>query len=101
MDKDLCCAACANSFVFTRGEQEFFRSRGLENEPKKCPNCRVLSRVKRSGKSIENTSEVQCAECGQLTRVPFRPRGHKPVYCNSCFRSHRDAAPAAEERLAV
>jgi len=26
-----------------------------------------------------------CAECGGEARVPFKPRGDRPVYCSSCF----------------
>ena len=33
--------------------------------------------------------EVQCAECGVQTTVPFKPRGDRPVYCRDCFRSKR------------
>lgn len=29
--------------------------------------------------------EVQCAACGTLTRVAFRPTGKRPVYCRPCF----------------
>jgi CxxC-x17-CxxC domain-containing protein len=28
-----------------------------------------------------------CASCGREARVPFQPRGDKPVYCSDCFRS--------------
>jgi CxxC-x17-CxxC domain-containing protein len=27
-----------------------------------------------------------CATCGKQTEVPFKPRGDRPIYCNSCFR---------------
>ena len=28
-----------------------------------------------------------CASCGNEARVPFQPRGDKPVYCSDCFRT--------------
>jgi len=31
--------------------------------------------------------EVTCAGCGGIARVPFQPRGDKPVYCSDCFRT--------------
>ncbi len=31
-----------------------------------------------------------CANCGKECQVPFRPNGEKPVYCNDCFRSHKE-----------
>src|SRR5437868_1049687 len=32
-DKTLKCRDCGNSFIFTAGEQDFYQSRGFENEP--------------------------------------------------------------------
>ncbi|MFN2451479.1 MAG: zinc-ribbon domain containing protein [Candidatus Dormibacteria bacterium] len=31
--------------------------------------------------------EVTCAGCGGVARVPFQPRGDRPVYCSDCFRA--------------
>jgi CxxC-x17-CxxC domain-containing protein len=33
-----------------------------------------------------------CATCGKEARVPFQPRGDKPVYCSDCFRSQSGAS---------
>jgi CxxC-x17-CxxC domain-containing protein len=33
--------------------------------------------------------ETQCASCGGIARVPFVPRGDKPVYCSNCFEQQR------------
>ena len=30
-----------------------------------------------------------CSACGKETKVPFQPRGDKPVYCSECFESVR------------
>ena len=30
-------------------------------------------------------TEVNCAECGTQTTVPFVPRNGNPVYCSRCF----------------
>ena len=32
---------------------------------------------------------VTCAQCGQETQVPFKPRGDRPVYCSDCFAQQR------------
>lgn len=32
---------------------------------------------------------VTCANCGKEARVPFLPRGDKPVYCDDCFQQQR------------
>ncbi|MBM4364147.1 MAG: zinc-binding protein, partial [Deltaproteobacteria bacterium] len=30
-----------------------------------------------------------CSNCGGEARVPFQPRGDKPVYCSNCFEQVR------------
>ncbi len=89
VDKTLICRDCSRGFVFSVGEQEFFSAKSLVNEPKRCPNCRLLMRVQRSGEDPKCTTEVSCAECGAATRVPFQPKGYRPVYCVYCFRSKK------------
>lgn len=37
---------------------------------------------------------VTCSDCGKECEVPFRPTGERPVFCNDCFRNHRDAGPS-------
>ena len=39
-DKTLQCKDCGAEFVFTVGEQEFYKEKGFENEPQRCPECR-------------------------------------------------------------
>lgn len=34
-------------------------------------------------------SDVKCADCDKQTKVPFKPRGHRPVYCNDCMARKR------------
>jgi CxxC-x17-CxxC domain-containing protein len=90
-NKDLICRDCKKTFVFSAGEQEFFSAKGLINEPKRCANCRILMRVQRNGEDPKQTAEVSCADCGSPTRVPFQPKGYRPVYCSACFRSKKIA----------
>ncbi len=40
MDKKLICKDCGQEFLFTEGEQEFYKEKGFENEPVRCPECR-------------------------------------------------------------
>jgi CxxC-x17-CxxC domain-containing protein len=106
-DKTLTCRDCGQAFVFTMGEQEFHASRGFTNEPGRCPDCRAVRKSERGGSSggygsggyssgggggggygrqdREMFSAV-CSTCGQEARVPFQPRGDKPVYCSNCFK---------------
>lgn len=39
-DKKLVCKECQKEFVFTVGEQEFYKEKGFLNEPQRCPECR-------------------------------------------------------------
>jgi DNA-directed RNA polymerase subunit RPC12/RpoP len=39
-DKTIVCKDCGNEFVFTEGEQEFYKEKGFENDPVRCPDCR-------------------------------------------------------------
>ena len=39
-DKTIICKDCSQEFVFTEGEQEFYKEKGFENEPQRCPDCR-------------------------------------------------------------
>ena len=48
-DKTLKCKECGNDFVFTAGEQEFYASRGFENEPSRCKDCRTARKNAQKG----------------------------------------------------
>ncbi|TAK34664.1 MAG: zinc-binding protein [Chloroflexota bacterium] len=101
-DKTLTCRDCGAQFQFTAGEQEFYASRGLENEPGRCPDCRSARKAQRGGYSSGGYSSggarsrepramfpTTCSACGAETEVPFQPRTDKPVYCTNCFQSRR------------
>jgi CxxC-x17-CxxC domain-containing protein len=100
-DKTKVCKDCNQEFVFTASEQEFFASKGFENEPGRCPACRA-SRKQQSGFGGGNRSRggfngrserqmypAVCSSCGANTMVPFQPSGEKPVYCRDCFQPRR------------
>ena len=100
-DKALVCRDCGATFTFTVGEQAFYASRGLLNQPTRCPSCRSARKTGRSseedsyvhygsaasfgGRTPRQMHPAQCAECGQMTEVPFLPRGERPVYCSECY----------------
>ncbi len=106
-DKTLVCRECGASFLFTAGEQQFYAQKGFTNEPGRCPECRAQRRAGSPGgqggySSYDSESgyggdyrrpreyhETQCAGCGGPARVPFVPRGDKPVYCSTCFEQQR------------
>ncbi len=119
-DKTLTCRDCGMAFVFTAGEQEFHASKGFENMPSRCPDCRAARKASRGdsygggggyssggyssggystgggygggggygrggGGGGREMFEATCSSCGNVARVPFQPRGDKPVYCSDCF----------------
>ena len=114
-DRVLTCRDCGRQFVFTAGEQEFYQSRGLTNDPGRCADCRMARKSQRGGSGYAYTSSSEglatsyggpagyergdrprrelftatCSQCGGEARVPFQPRGDKPVYCSECFESVR------------
>lgn len=49
-DKTLSCRDCGNEFVFTSGEQEFYKEKGFENEPVRCPDCRRAKKQQRTSR---------------------------------------------------
>jgi len=93
-DKTLVCRDCGNEFVFTTGEQEFYLSRGLENEPSRCTECRSSRRRERqdSYNRPRQMYTVTCASCGQETTVPFEPREGRPVYCRECYAKQKSSS---------
>jgi len=108
-DKQLTCRDCSNHFIFTGGEQEFYATKGLQNEPVRCPPCRSARKSNRpiepeegyvrygvfasfGGRTPRQMHPASCAECGMVTEVPFQPRGDRPVYCSACYSKIKGAA---------
>jgi CxxC-x17-CxxC domain-containing protein len=92
-DKTLACIDCSESFTFTAGEQEFHASKGFTSEPRRCPNCRRLKKQQNGDaggfggdrRPPRQLFDATCASCGKEAKVPFEPRGDRPVYCSDCF----------------
>jgi CxxC-x17-CxxC domain-containing protein len=93
-DRTLSCRDCGESFVFSAGEQAFFASKGLTNDPQRCVSCRAAAKRARSdgqGAAREYHASI-CNSCGGQAMVPFRPRNDRPVYCSECFDKVRAGA---------
>ena len=93
-DRQLTCVECNAEFTFTAGEQEKHAQLGFTNEPKRCAPCRAARKQGGGGGfggGQREMHEVVCADCGGLARVPFKPRGDRPVYCSNCFSAHRSS----------
>ncbi len=114
-DERLTCTDCGAEFVFSAGEQEFFATKGFQNKPNRCPDCRAARKSQRGaaggsargggygstaggryggangGGGAREMYSVTCSACGQTAEVPFQPRGDKPVYCRDCFAKQRSS----------
>jgi CxxC-x17-CxxC domain-containing protein len=99
VDEMLNCVDCARQFAFTAGEQRFYESKGFQNKPNRCPDCRTARKAMRAtgngssaggGQGAGRPREMftaTCSNCGGVAEVPFNPRGDKPVFCRDCFQS--------------
>jgi CxxC-x17-CxxC domain-containing protein len=115
-DREFTCKECGSTFVFTVGEQEFYLTKGLQHAPQRCAECRRIGRAsefparratvswpasggtarkKEFGGQVgsewarRQMTEIRCVQCGEVTMVPFQPRGDRPVYCKSCYAQAR------------
>ena len=112
-DRELACRDCGGAFIFTAGEQEFYQSKGLQNDPVRCPSCRATRKLMRpedreetphygvavswGGRTPRQLHVATCAQCGFATEVPFVPRGDRPVYCSNCYNDVRTKQEAQAE----
>jgi CxxC-x17-CxxC domain-containing protein len=92
-DKSIVCIDCGKEFIWTVGEQTFFRDKQLQNPPKRCKECKHAKNERLAAITAAQTSgikqrievTVNCARCEATTTVPFYPSQGRPVYCRSCF----------------
>jgi CxxC-x17-CxxC domain-containing protein len=103
-DKSITCVDCGQEFLFTAGEQAFYRERGLTNEPTRCKSCREKRKTSRGGSSGSGGGmgggsygrgsdrtmyPATCSSCGRETEVPFMPTSGRPVLCRDCFNASK------------
>jgi len=107
-DKSITCVDCGEEFLFTAGEQAFYRERGLTNEPTRCKSCREKRKAQRPGchgggagmsgggggsgygmRSDKQMYPATCSNCGRDTEVPFQPTSGRPVLCRDCFNASK------------
>ena len=109
-DRTLTCADCGTNFTFSADDQAYHAEKGFTNEPKRCQNCRAAKREQRGdgggsygsgggyGGGQREMFSATCGSCGKEARVPFQPRGDKPVYCSDCFRSQQGSYSGGSNR---
>ena len=100
-DRTLFCRDCSEEFLFSSGEQTFFASKGLQNDPQRCPSCRAAAKRARSTDGPREFHAAICGECGGQAIVPFAPRNDRPVYCSACFDKVRAATRRGRPGLIV
>ena len=47
-DKTITCRDCSSEFIFNESEQAFYKEKGFENEPQRCPDCRAAKKQQRN-----------------------------------------------------
>ncbi len=100
-DTTIDCIDCSDEFVWTAGEQAFFRDKNLENPPKRCKPCKrkkndrlsAIENAQITGRRTKIEVSAKCAQCEAVTTVPFYPSQGRPVYCRACYLSHNQQAP--------
>jgi CxxC-x17-CxxC domain-containing protein len=93
VDRSIICIDCGKDFIWTVGEQVFFRDKQLQNPPKRCKECKQAKNERLAAIALAQASgirqrievSVNCARCSSSTTVPFYPSQGRPVYCRSCF----------------
>src|SRR5215217_1533925 len=76
-DLSIRCIDCSSDFIWTIGEQSFFRDKKLENPPKRCKDCKkaknerleAITNAQKSGVKQRIEVKVSCARCSEPTTV--------------------------------
>ncbi|HHV30534.1 zinc-ribbon domain-containing protein [Acetivibrio mesophilus] len=55
-DKTLVCKDCNTQFIFSEGEQDFYKEKGFMNEPQRCSSCRTAKKQQRKSFGGNNYS---------------------------------------------
>ena len=92
-DLTISCMDCTAQFVWTAGEQAFFRDKQLLNPPKRCKDCKKAKNHRLAAIEISHSTGIRqrievkasCAKCSEVTTIPFYPSQGRPVYCRACF----------------
>ena len=49
-DKTIGCRECGKEFLFTEGEQAFYKEKGFDNEPVRCVECRRARKAQQNNR---------------------------------------------------
>jgi hypothetical protein len=85
-DIKLVCRECGKPFLFTEGEQEFYKQKGL-NTPSRCPGCRVAKRAQAQSQPgfqanpQPHSQPLVCSHC----RTELEK--DESIFCTACLAS--------------
>jgi CxxC-x17-CxxC domain-containing protein len=96
------CVDCGEEFLFTVGEQSFYREKALTHAPTRCKKCREARKENRGGRERQagpkspggrerGLHAAVCSNCGAETQVPFQPVPGRAVLCRNCFQGRKGA----------
>jgi DNA repair exonuclease SbcCD ATPase subunit len=87
-DIKLVCRECGKPFLFTEGEQEFYKHKGL-NTPSRCPECRVTKRAQSQSQSQPQSIPVPQVQVQPLVCSHCRTELEKDesIFCTACLAS--------------
>ena len=88
-DITLNCRDCNAEFVFTSGEQEFYASKGWENQPTRCVECKNAKKA-RFGEGLSAKPVCYAFQRGECTRGDACRFSHDP---NAGAAPQRSTAP--------
>ena len=77
-DKTLVCKDCGKEFVWTAGEQEFYASRGFENQPQRSKPCRDARKNSTRG-DLQGSLPAPRGPSGLLQRVLCHDEGERLI----------------------
>lgn len=103
-DRSIPCIDCKEDFIWTAGEQLFFRDKELRNPPKRCKACKkaknsrleAIELAKTTGQRHRIEVRANCARCETTTTVPFYPCQGRPVYCRACYLALNDNGSSSD-----
>lgn len=72
-DETLVCVECGKEFVFSAGEQAFYKEKGYMNKPKRCRECRNAKRTAQ-GPSVSTTMRYATTAAERQSCLLSRPR---------------------------
>ncbi|TYQ16105.1 UNVERIFIED_CONTAM: putative zinc ribbon protein [Acetivibrio alkalicellulosi] len=67
-DKNLICKDCGSEFIFSEGEQTFYKEKGFENEPQRCTTCRQAKKQQKRSNNNYNRDNRTTSNRGYSNR---------------------------------